>query len=327
MQKYLKKHGFPPIVTVRYEMTQAGLAGRHVKAKEAAAGKRKSIDPREYRTITENMLYNRTLPSLAYGFRDHSCSSKWKVGPQLDYIANGGFSKRAHEAWDAGLPVIRAIGFDASSGDRGRRDRIPDDMRYMHWYPLQDWGWDRERCKQEIRKAGLPVPLKSACFFCPSTHPWEIQRFVLLDDPFVNKLRQMEDLSRPYNKKGPNAGLWFRGDKLVAPVRAQHPYNSEYWFESGKLTPEEMDYFIKIKWGGLPVYAPKKGKRANLGRPGTKPGRISDFVEVYKRFCKKQPGNPQCSLDSLEATVGEHENPTYAEPRTPPAGWCRRGCR
>jgi hypothetical protein len=362
MQRYLKKHGFPQIVTVRYKMTEAGLAGRKVKAK----AKEKPLDPREYKTITENMIYNRTLPSLAYGFRDHSCSSKWKVGPQLDYIANGAFAKRAKKAWDAGLPVIRAIGFDASDGDRGRRDRIPDDARYMHWYPLQDWGWDRERCKQEIRKAGLPVPLKSACFFCPSTHPWEIQRFVLLDDPFVDKLRQMEDLSRPYNRQGPHQGLWWTGDKLPAPVRDQHPYGSEYWFESGKLTPAEMDYFIKVKWGGLPPYENKKGKRANIGRPGTKPGRISDFVEVFKRFCKQKPESPQCSLASIEATVGGgarvkqnpvaeplgpdpysyssegkpvtyHDNPVWSvdpdpepislNPTRRPNNWIRRGCQ
>lgn len=317
MQAYLKEHGFPRIVTVNYRMTPEKVAER--KRKPFGKGG-KPLDPREYKTITNNMIYNRTLPSLAYGFQDHSCSSKWKVGPQLDYIANGAFSKRARKAWDAGLPVIRAIGFDASKGDQGRRDRIPDDVRYMHWYPLQEWGWDRERCKEEIRKAGLPVPLKSACFFCPSTHPWEIQRFVLLDDPFVGKLRQIEDMSRPYNQQGPNQGLWWTGDKLPKPVRAHHPYKSEYWFESGKLTPKEMDYFIKVKWGGLPEYNGKvKSMRGNIGRPGTKPGRISDFVEVFKRFCKQQPGSPQCRLEAIDGAVGD-ENRVKDNPAVAPIG-------
>jgi hypothetical protein len=364
MQKYLKKHGFPPIVTVRYELTEAGKKARLTIAKDPT---RKQVDPRPYTTITDNCLFNRTLPSLAYGFQSHACSSKWKVTPQVDYIEKGPYSDRAKAAWRAGLPVIRAIGFDASKGDKGRRERIPDDLHFYHWYPLQDWGWDRKRCKEEIRKSGLPVPMKSACFFCPSTHPWEINRFVLLNDPFVDKLRDIENMAKPYNQKGPNQGLWFLGDKLVGPVREAHPYKAEYWFESGKLTAKEMDYFIKVKWGGLPPYDRSTPKgRKQIGRPGTKPGRISDYVEVFKRFCKKNHKHPECSIEVLGDTfdahlfkpnpttprvrlpdpyeytsegspVSYHENPTYLcqdEPgsvfvrpcRNVPEGWCRRGC-
>ena len=39
-----------------------------------------------------------------------------------------------------------------------------------------DWGWDLERCKQEIADAGLPIPPKSACFFCPNQKPEEVKR-------------------------------------------------------------------------------------------------------------------------------------------------------
>ena len=294
MQKYLKKHGFPEVITVQYAMKPENVASR----KQHPFGKGgKPLDPREYKTITENMLYNRTLPSLAYGFRDHSCSSKWKVGPQLDYIANGPYSERAQEAWDAGLPVIRAIGFDASKGDQGRRDRIPDDVRYMHWYPLQEWGWDREQCKEEIRKAGLPVPLKSACFFCPSTHPWEIQRFVLMDDPFVDKLRQMEDLSRPYNESGPNQGLWFKGDKLVAPVRAEHPYNAEYWFESGKLTPRRWITSSKSSGEGFRSTRTKRVRKRTSVALGRSPvasatsSRSSSDTAASSRTARSAPSN------------------------------------
>lgn len=314
MDAYLKKHGFPPIVTVRYEMTEAGVTGRKV-----VDPKKKSIDPRAYTTLTENLTYNRTLPSLAYGFRSHACSSKWKVGPQESYISDGDFSPMARVAWKAGMPVVRAIGFDASKGDQGRRDRIPDNIRFLHWYPLQDWGWDRERCKKEIRKAGLPVPMKSACFFCPSTHPWEIERFVLLGDPFVAKLCEIENLARPYNKSGPHQGLWFVGDKLPGPIRDRHPYKAEYWFVSGKLTPEEMDYFIEVKWGGLPDYDKNSREgRKNLGRSGTKPGRMCDFIEVFKRFCKNNPKHPECSLEILEATFDAHpfrDNPSRPSKR------------
>jgi hypothetical protein len=45
---------------------------------------------------------------------------------------------------------------------------------FTYWYPLVDWGMDRLACEQCIRDAGLPVPVKSACFFCPAMKKAEI---------------------------------------------------------------------------------------------------------------------------------------------------------
>jgi len=38
-------------------------------------------------------------------------------------------------------------------------------------YPLIDLGMDRQDCKEVIAAAGLPVPPKSSCFFCPFHRP------------------------------------------------------------------------------------------------------------------------------------------------------------
>jgi len=38
-------------------------------------------------------------------------------------------------------------------------------------YPLIDLGLDRSRCMSVIAEAGLPVPPKSSCFFCPFHRP------------------------------------------------------------------------------------------------------------------------------------------------------------
>ena len=38
-----------------------------------------------------------------------------------------------------------------------------------------DWGWDRAACKQAISDAGLPIPVKSACFMCPASKKQEIE--------------------------------------------------------------------------------------------------------------------------------------------------------
>jgi hypothetical protein len=47
-------------------------------------------------------------------------------------------------------------------------------QNFHYWYPLMDWGFDRERCKQIIANAGLPVPVKSAWWFCPASKKHEI---------------------------------------------------------------------------------------------------------------------------------------------------------
>jgi hypothetical protein len=60
-------------------------------------------------------------------------------------------------------------------------------------YPLIDLGLDRAACAEVIRKAGLPVPPKSSCFFCPFHRPlmWaEMRR----DEPELFDLsQQLED--------------------------------------------------------------------------------------------------------------------------------------
>lgn len=60
-------------------------------------------------------------------------------------------------------------------------------------YPLIDLGLSRQDCKNVIRDAGLPVPPKSSCFFCPFHRPlmWaEMRR----DEPeLFAKSQQLED--------------------------------------------------------------------------------------------------------------------------------------
>ena len=68
------------------------------------------------------------------------------------------------------------IGYDAGEGRRRERARERDaaDRKYCKVYPLMDWGWTREDCIRAIRQAGLSVPGKSSCFFCPSMKKQEI---------------------------------------------------------------------------------------------------------------------------------------------------------
>ena len=117
------------------------------------------------------------------------------------------------QAWARGEKVIKLIGFEACEGYRQQRaaDRAhagrgsPDAQRYEWQYPLMDWGWNLERCKQAIDDAGMPIPPKSACFFCPNQRPEEVEE---LSDEERARIVRMELRAEPYNRKV--HGLWRR---------------------------------------------------------------------------------------------------------------------
>lgn len=154
---WLRSVGFPEVTVVQYRAKNF----KHWPA---------------YHTIEENILTNVSLPAIAYG--GHSCSSKWKISAQDDYLEAW---QPAREAWSAGLPVLRAVGFEDSPHEHKRSQRCAtfavqdlDGEKYRAVFPLQEWGWDRARCIAEIKAAGLPVPTKSSCYFCTAMKTWEV---------------------------------------------------------------------------------------------------------------------------------------------------------
>jgi hypothetical protein len=144
---FLAAIGFPDVITVRYRPVRAA-----------------------YHTLEGQCLHTATLPSLAYGGR--SCAIKYKREPQDRYVRRW---QPAIDCWRRGGKVVKAIGYDAGPAD-SRRHRYDEDDRYRYVYPLVEWGYDRPRCEAVIRAAGLPVPAKSACFFCPASKKLEIVR-------------------------------------------------------------------------------------------------------------------------------------------------------
>jgi hypothetical protein len=121
--------------------------------------------------------------------------------------------------------AVKAIGLDA--GEEHRRTwahSVPvkrkrpsyqqwlDQNYFVYWYPLMEWGYDRERCKAIITGAGLPVPVKSACFFCPASkkqeiawlhehHPDLLERALQIENNAQAKLTSVKGLGRSYSWK------------------------------------------------------------------------------------------------------------------------------
>lgn len=186
IQKWLEENDFPPVTVVKYEPQRA-----------------------PYTTIEGNMAMNCTLPGATFGRA--SCTIKWKIEPQNKWTSR---NDDCIETWSRGEKVVKAIGFNADEGYRKARasDKAhANDPHFDYVYPLQDWGWSREECKRRIREAGLPVPPKSACIFCPNQKPEELLN---LTPEERGRIVRVEVYAEPYNKKV--HGLWRRPRKADA---------------------------------------------------------------------------------------------------------------
>lgn len=181
---WLEKVGFPPITTVR---------------------RVPPIAP--YRNIEQNFTMNCTLAPPAFNAR-HSCTMAWKIMPMKKWSQQ---DRATLESWSNHVPVVKLIGYDASEGKRKKKNayKETETHRYTNVYPLiDDWGWDRMECEARIAEAGLPVPVKSSCFFCPNMKAQEIRDITPVER---GRIMRMEVYAEPFNKK--TAGNW--RDKMM----------------------------------------------------------------------------------------------------------------
>lgn len=126
----------------------------------------------EVYTLEHECLTRHALPSIAYGHK--KCSEKHKIRPQEKYCNN---LPECRSVWDCGEKVNKYVGYDAGEERRKNNAFAIDlqDKKYKKVYALIDWGWYREDCIKVIQDAGLPLPGKSSCFFCPSMKKQEIK--------------------------------------------------------------------------------------------------------------------------------------------------------
>lgn len=148
-------------IAVRGWMARLGFPDMTI-VDRASFGRSKTGD----QTLEEECLRLGSLPSRAYGYG--RCADKWKIDPFRWWVEGW---PQAQVARAAGKPVYRAIGFDAGEA---RRVKATDDPGFEKAYPLIEWGWTREACVEAIERQGLPVPVKSACFYCPSSTRSEV---------------------------------------------------------------------------------------------------------------------------------------------------------
>lgn len=185
---WLAAHGMPSITTVRRARSKPSRTGPG------------------YDTLEGNCLQNETLPSLAFGRK--SCSLKWKAEPIDAYLRRWA---PAQESWARGQKPVKALGYDCGPADSRRAVNRLEDDRFRYVHPLREWGWDRARCEAEIVAAGLPVPPKSACFFCPASKPAELVWLAQTHPDLFARALAIEDGARPH--LGVVEGLWRKATK------------------------------------------------------------------------------------------------------------------
>lgn len=79
------------------------------------------------------------------------------------------FKVEAVERYLKGEEYTTLIGFSLEETNRAEKSE-----RFSHKeYPLIDLQLTADDCRVIIREYGLPLPLKSSCFFCPFQHPVE----------------------------------------------------------------------------------------------------------------------------------------------------------
>ncbi len=218
-----------------------------------------------YSTLAGNCVSNSTLPSLAMGGK--GCSQKWKAEP-LDAFVNE--LPEVKEAIARGEKIIRVIGYDAGPKD-ARRGQYETQDPNMEWsFPLRVWGWDRERCVREIAAAGLPVPMKSACWFCPGNKPSEIKWLMENHPELARGIVEIERKAAVVQAVHPKAkgvkGLWGKGVKGLRRGAEKKPGRmSDYLAELGFEPALRVDFAAieatakgMFHWTEMPKRAEKR---------------------------------------------------------------------
>lgn len=203
MEKWLCDHGFPPIIIVK--------------------------SPNE--NLEENCFRRKQLPSIAYGYK--TCSQRFKGDPQnkfinnyqpaQDYINAGKIiphgppnlinRKLARPETIYGNKILRLFGFE-SGEERRRKDS--DKPHFENKYLLIEHGWDRDKCIQEIDKAGIKRPGKSSCYFCPNSKISEIKELGAKYPDLAKKAIALEDISRENNTMVKGLGRTWSWSDLLA---------------------------------------------------------------------------------------------------------------
>lgn len=158
-------------------------------------------------TLEQDCLNKGLMPSISYGLR--GCSQRFKHEPM----------EKDLKAWakEHGVTeIVSAIGYAADEMSRVVKAPTSSDLlknlRETYRYPLVEAGWRFEECVEAIKRHGLPLPGKSACFFCAATTVGEVLKMRVTHPELIARALVIEDKAQAKNKHvrglGGENNLW-----------------------------------------------------------------------------------------------------------------------
>lgn len=165
-------------------------------------------------SLEDECLRNKTLPSLAFGFK--GCSVKWKRQPMDRWVRGWDV---ANGAWGRGDLVQRWLGIDADESHRSAN--LTQDSRFRYKRPLIDWDWGRDECIEAIERSPFDLPPKSACWFCPAMKKHEVVALAAEEPELFSRAVSMERNAAGGLKSTAGLGRRYSWEELVRADRAQ----------------------------------------------------------------------------------------------------------
>ena len=156
---------------------------KRIPTKGWSAGKVETLWGRLMKPDSRSLPIPVRMSNGAPGTR--SCTADFKIRVVAKELKRRGATKTN--------PALVALGISVDEIQRAKPGVDPREPSQDRTYPLLDLGITRTVCKRIIADAGLPVPGKSACFFCPF-HDKDAWRSLKRDTPdLFEKSCQLEN--------------------------------------------------------------------------------------------------------------------------------------
>lgn len=180
-----------PAALAYYREIQTPYAKAHgIELVEVRRVKRDGTTP----TLLEHLMTQRRsipipvrMPSGAPGTR--SCTADYKIKVIEKYLRSRGATKVR--------PAVVGLGISLDEFQRMRTNTPGESVQWKE-YPLIDLRLNRGDCVRIIQEAGLPIPPKSSCWFCPF-HTLKVWQRMHDDEPEL--FGQAVELERTLNRR------------------------------------------------------------------------------------------------------------------------------
>src|SRR5262245_1572518 len=277
-KKLVERHILPRMRARRIRYVQVARAG-HLEADGIVV----LDDTREPRKVYLDGAYKLsqelraagTVPQFA---GEHRCSLKFKkfvieawIQQEMageDYRHAFGYNadeqkrvEKSERAFAGHEPVRVAFGFNVDESVRiGKAQRYDTPLRHG-WYPLVDWGMNREDCLRYLKEVTGETWLKSACTYCPYNALKEdgIARMLKFPEQVAEALL-LEHQSLSLNPRG----TLYRGRTLLSIITDNHHTEALRLFRGRLEAAEYALYRVRRIYKG-PGHADRAVERLMAG--------------------------------------------------------------